>query len=149
MVLLLSSHFFKQRSYIHFYGWVERGAHIQAFCLLRLPPLLLQTETSPIPSHYSTFSYPQMITIILKLLSGASSYIFTKQVSFSSLQSHSVLSTDSSFISLFILCWKGDYSPYPMGIMYYNHIIVSLEDFNITNRVIYSANLSVSRRHNS
>lgn len=50
-------------------------------------------------------------------------------LSLSRLQSQRIL-PDSSLVSFLILFQKGAYSPHPMGIIYYNHIIISLGDYN-------------------
>lgn len=105
--------------------------HIQAFAFLRIPPsLLLQTQIiSPTPNHYSTFAYPHMIHNYPKT-SGASSCNFIKQVFSIHPTIPKYFSIDSSLVSLLILFWKGDYSSCPMGIIYDNHIIFTLEDCN-------------------
>lgn len=60
---------------------------------------------------------------------GASSFNFIKQVSSIQPTIQMYSSTYCSLVSLLILFWK-DYSSCPMGIMYFNHIIVSLEVCN-------------------
>lgn len=115
---------------IHLYGG-RRTKTEPSFCLIKDPPfLLLQTQIIfPVPNHYSTFAYLQMIYYHPKT-SGASSYNLTKQVFSIKPMTPKYFPRDSPLGSLLILFWKGDYSPCPMGIIYDNHIIFSLEDCN-------------------
>ena len=99
------------------YPWDFPGksTRVGCHCLLQYQTIILLSPTS------------KWFIIILKLL-GLPVITWLSQVLSIKPTTPKYFPTHSPSVPFLILFWKGDYSPCPMGIIYDNHIIFSLED---------------------